>query len=52
MALESESWTREQKNVVTASALGWTLDAFDYFLFVFVWMDMANIPRSYKSNTA
>jgi MFS transporter, SHS family, lactate transporter len=35
-------WTREQKNVVIASVLGWTLDAFDFFLFVFVLKDVAH----------
>ncbi|CCE04913.1 Major facilitator superfamily MFS_1 [Bradyrhizobium sp. STM 3843] len=34
-------WTREQKHVVTASFLGWTLDAFDFFLLVFVLKDIA-----------
>ena len=29
-------WTREQKHVVVASFLGWSLDAFDFFLLVFV----------------
>jgi SHS family lactate transporter-like MFS transporter len=35
-------WTREQKSVVAASVLGWTLDAFDFFLFVFVLKDIAH----------
>ena len=34
-------WTRDQKNVVAASFLGWTLDAFDFFLLVFVLKDIA-----------
>jgi MFS transporter, SHS family, lactate transporter len=34
-------WTHEQKNVVIATFLGWTLDAFDYFLLVFVIKDIA-----------
>src|ERR1700753_2881474 len=33
-------WTSEQKNVVAASYLGWTLDAFDFFLLVFVLKDV------------
>ncbi len=33
--------TREQKSVVLASFLGWTLDAFDFFLMVFVLKDIA-----------
>jgi SHS family lactate transporter-like MFS transporter len=35
------SWTREQKNVTLAAYLGWTLDAFDFFLMVFVLKDIA-----------
>jgi SHS family lactate transporter-like MFS transporter len=31
-----EIWSRAQRDVVAASFLGWTLDAFDYFLVVFV----------------
>src|ERR1700758_5262426 len=34
-------WTTEQKHVVAASFLGWTLDAFDFFLLVFVLKDIA-----------
>src|SRR6267154_5979790 len=34
-------WTREQIHVVTASFLGWSLDAFDFFLLVFVLKDIA-----------
>src|SRR5579885_122781 len=34
-------WTPAQRNVVTASFLGWTLDAFDFFLLVFVLKDVA-----------
>lgn len=32
----NEAWTAEHRNVVVASFLGWTLDAFDFFLVVFV----------------
>ena len=35
-------WTKEQKNVTIAAYLGWTLDAFDFFLMVFVFKDIAN----------
>jgi SHS family lactate transporter-like MFS transporter len=35
------TWTSQQKHVVVASWLGWTLDAFDYFLLVFVLADIA-----------
>ncbi len=34
-------WTGAQKNVVAASFLGWMLDAFDFFLLVFVLKDVA-----------
>jgi len=34
-------WIREQKHVVAASFLGWSLDAFDFFLLVFVLKDIA-----------
>jgi SHS family lactate transporter-like MFS transporter len=36
-----EGWTSEQKHVVAAAFLGWTLDAFDFFLLVFVLKDIA-----------
>ena len=35
-------WTSTQRHVVAASYLGWTLDAFDFFLLVFVLKDVAN----------
>ena len=35
-------WTPAQKKVVAASFLGWSLDAFDYFLLVFVLNDVAH----------
>jgi SHS family lactate transporter-like MFS transporter len=35
-------WTSEQRHVVAASFLGWTLDAFDFFLLVFVLKDIAH----------
>ena len=42
MALAAlKGWTTEQKHVVAASYLGWTLDAFDYFLLVLVLTDVA-----------
>ncbi len=34
-------WTRTQRHVVVASYLGWMLDAFDFFLLVFVIKDVA-----------
>ena len=42
MRIEALSgWTSDQKHVVAASFLGWTLDAFDFFLLVFVIKDIA-----------
>src|ERR1700748_2365359 len=38
---QSMSRTREQRNVTIAAYLGWTLDAFDFFLMVFVLKDIA-----------
>jgi MFS transporter, SHS family, lactate transporter len=35
------AWTREQRNVTIAAYLGWTLDAFDFFLMVFILKDIA-----------
>jgi MFS transporter, SHS family, lactate transporter len=34
-------WTNQQRSVVVATFLGWTLDAFDFFLLVFVLKDIA-----------
>jgi MFS transporter, SHS family, lactate transporter len=36
-----EGWTSDQKHVVAATFLGWALDAFDFFLLVFVLKDIA-----------
>ena len=42
MAIEALSgWTKEQKAAVLAAYLGWMLDAFDFFLMVFVFRDIA-----------
>ena len=42
MAMEALSgWTKEQRNAVIAAYLGWMLDAFDFFLMVFVFRDIA-----------
>ncbi|ANB72119.1 sugar transporter [Paraburkholderia phytofirmans OLGA172] len=35
------AWTKQQRSVALASYLGWTLDAFDFFLMVFVLKDIA-----------
>jgi SHS family lactate transporter-like MFS transporter len=34
-------WTKGQKHVAVAAYLGWTLDAFDFFLMVFILKDIA-----------
>ncbi|MGO4126659.1 MFS transporter [Inquilinus sp. YAF38] len=36
-----QGWTAQQRSVVVASFLGWTLDAFDFFLLVFILTDIA-----------
>lgn len=42
MAFEAlQGWTKAQKAAVVASFLGWALDAFDFFLMVFVFEDIA-----------
>jgi len=42
MAIEALSgWTKEQRSVVVAAFMGWMLDAFDFFLMVFVFRDIA-----------
>ncbi len=35
-------WTKEQRHTVIASYLGWTLDAFDFFLLIFLVTDVAH----------
>ena len=35
------TWTKSQRNIVVAAYLGWTLDAFDFFLMVFMFKDIA-----------
>ena len=34
-------WTKSQRNVVIAAYLGWTLDAFDFFLMVFMFKEIS-----------
>src|SRR5580693_1747931 len=47
MRIEALSgWTSEQKHVVAASFLGWTLDAFDFILLVFVLKDIAQESKT------
>lgn len=40
--ISSEIWSAEQRSVVIASFLGWMLDAFDFFLVVFVLQNLAS----------
>lgn len=47
-----KGWTRAQKHVVMASWLGWTLDAFDFFLMVFVIKDVAHAFGATKTDVA
>jgi SHS family lactate transporter-like MFS transporter len=47
-----KGWTSAQKHVVVASWLGWTLDAFDFFLMVFVIKDVAAAFGVEKSSVA
>jgi SHS family lactate transporter-like MFS transporter len=53
MALEAlKGWSPAQKHVVAASYLGWTLDAFDFFLMVFVIKDVAHSFGAGKEDVA
>ncbi len=53
MALDAlRGWTSAQKHVVVASFLGWTLDAFDFFLMVFVIKDVAHDFGAGKADIA
>ena len=48
-----EPWTRTQRDVVIASYLGWTLDAFDFFLVVFVFdRHRRGLPRAHGERHA
>ena len=53
MAIEALSgWTKEQRSVVIAAYLGWMLDAFDFFLMVFVFRDIAKEFNTEVSSVA
>src|SRR6202000_1956845 len=47
-----KGWTSAEKHGVAASFLGWTLDAFDFFLMVFVIKDVAHDFGAGKSDIA
>jgi SHS family lactate transporter-like MFS transporter len=52
MSTQSTQWTAAQKNVVIASFLGWTLDAFDFFLMIFVMADIVTEFHTTMEKTA
>ena len=39
-------WTPRERHAVIAAFLGWALDAFDFFVLVFVLSDIASSSRS------
>ncbi|HEX9343464.1 MAG TPA: MFS transporter [Actinomycetota bacterium] len=41
MAEQARGLTREQRNAFVASFLGWSMDAFDYFLIIFVFTEIS-----------
>ena len=47
-----KGWTAAEKRAVTASFLGWALDAFDFFLLVFVLTDVAKDFGTEKKTVA
>src|SRR5450755_4707297 len=47
-----KGWSRAQKHVVAASYLGWTLDAFAFFLMVVVIKDVAHEFGAGKADIA
>src|SRR5580698_3238012 len=47
-----QGWTAVERKVVAASFLGWTLDAFDFFLLVFVIKDVAREFGSTRDTVA
>jgi MFS transporter, SHS family, lactate transporter len=52
MAQDENKWTSAQRHVVVASYLGWMLDAFDFFLLVFVINDVAREFGTKNSSVA
>ncbi|MBO0856228.1 MAG: MFS transporter, partial [Nocardia sp.] len=44
--------TPDQRNAFTAALMGWTMDAFDFFLVVFVYADIAKEFHMPKSEVA
>src|SRR3954468_4587462 len=49
---QARGLTRDQRNAFTAAWLGWAMDAFDYFLLVFVITDVADTFHTTKTHVA
>jgi MFS transporter, SHS family, lactate transporter len=49
---QARGLTRDQRNAFVASWLGWAMDAFDYFLLVFVITDVADTFHTDKTHVA
>jgi SHS family lactate transporter-like MFS transporter len=52
IAAQARGLTREQRNAFFAAWLGWAMDAFDYFLVVFVITDIATTFHTSKTKVA
>ena len=48
MAATRQKLTKDQRNSFIAAQLGWTMDAFDYFIVVLVYADIA---RTFHTST-
>src|SRR5689334_11283266 len=48
----SQKITGDQRNSFVAAMLGWTMDAFDYFIVVFVYADIAKTFHHSKAEVA
>src|SRR3954463_5936081 len=49
---QARGLTRDQRNAFVAAWLGWAMDAFDYFLLVFVLTDVADTFNTSKTHVA
>ena len=49
---QARGLTRDQRNAFLAAWLGWAMDAFDYFLLVFVITDVADTFHTTKTHVA
>src|ERR1700754_4718743 len=52
MREQAQGLTRDQRNAFVAAWLGWAMDAFDYFLLVFVITDVAETFDTSKTKVA